>query len=103
MHWRLLGLCFLFALRLDAAPVLNADFEQIGQSDHLIGWEPHHALEGVADRSVKHQGKASGRVSVVKPRLGIGMVSQAVSVIGEPPTTCEPILNLMQHLHGVLF
>ncbi len=82
MHWRLLGLCFLFALRLDAAPVLNADFEQIGQSDHLIDWTPHHTLEVIADRSVKHQGKASGRVSVKKPRLGTGMVSQAITVVG---------------------
>jgi len=82
MHWRLLGLCFFFTLRLDAAPVLNADFEQIGQSDYLINWTPLQALGVVADRSVKHQGKASGRVSVKKPRLVTGMSSQAASVVG---------------------
>jgi hypothetical protein len=84
MHWRLFGLCFFFAWRLDAAPVLNADFERVGQSGQLTDWTPLHDALGVvvADKSVKHQGKASGRVSVMKPRLVTGMVSQAVSVVG---------------------
>lgn len=84
MYWRLFGLCFFFALRLDAAPVSNADFERVGASDQLIDWAPLQDTLGVvvADQLVKHQGKVSGRVSIVKPRRLTGMVSQSVSVVG---------------------
>lgn len=81
---RFLGffLFFICATHLDAAPVSNGGFERAGQNETLIDWTPLNDLtDVVADKSVKYEGKMSGRVQVEVAEHMVGMRSQSVSVV----------------------
>ena len=74
-------LFFLLPAHLQAIPVPNGGFERFGQNETLIDWMPLNDLaQGIADKSVKYEGKMSGRVRVPVSKNKVGLRSRSVAV-----------------------